>query len=174
MPIRRSLDLLGKYLRPQWRHVALLGVLLFASIGLQLTFPQILRRFIDAAQAGVDLGTLVGVALLYLGVAAAAQAITTGEAYIAANVGQVATNAMRSDLTLHCLRLDMAFHNTRTPGELIERIDGDVGTLGNFFSRFVVDVLGNVLLLAGVLILLWTIDWRLGLAFTLLSLGALA
>jgi hypothetical protein len=38
------------------------------------------------------------------------------------------------DLTLHCLRLDMAFHHARTPGQMIERVDGDVGLLGNFFS----------------------------------------
>ncbi|MDQ3700141.1 MAG: ABC transporter ATP-binding protein, partial [Chloroflexota bacterium] len=165
---------MGTYLRPQWRRVALLGTLLLGSIALQLTFPQILRHFVDAAQAGADLRTLAGTALLYLGAAVAAQAAATGEAYVAAGVGQSATNAMRADLTLHCLRLDTTFHNSRTPGELIERIDGDVGVLGNFFSRFVVDVLGNALLLIGVLALLWGIDWRIGLAFSTLTLGALA
>jgi ATP-binding cassette, subfamily B, bacterial len=174
VPLGRYVDLLGTYLRPQWPHVALLGGLLLGSIGLQLTFPQILRHFIDAAQAGADLGTLAGVALLYLGVALATQVVATGEAYVAASVGQIATNAMRSDLTLHCLRLDSDFHNARTPGELIERIDGDVGVLGNFFSRFVVDVLGNMLLLAAVLALLWGIDWRVGLAFSTVSLAGLA
>ena len=57
---------------------------------------------------------------------------------------------------------------------MIERIDGDVGVLSNFFARFVVDVLGNALLLLGVLALLWGIDWRVGLAFSALSLGTLA
>jgi len=174
VPLRRYLDLLGTYLRPQWARVALLGGLLLGSIALQLAFPQILSRFVDAAQGGADLGTLAGVALLYVGAAVAAQVVGTGEAYVAANVGQTATNAMRADLALHCLRLDMTFHNARTPGELIERVDGDVGVLGNFFSRFVVDVLGNVLLLMGVLVLLTGIHWRLGLAFGVLTLGGLA
>jgi ATP-binding cassette, subfamily B, bacterial len=80
---------------------------------------------------------------------------------------------MRADLTAHCLRLDSTFHNARTPGELIERIDGDVGVLGNFFSRLVVDVVGNVLLLIAMLALLWAIDWRVGLAYGALALGAL-
>src|SRR5262249_35876498 len=132
LPLDRYLALLARYLRPQSRSVALLGVLLLGNIGLQLAFPQILRRFVDAAQSGADLGALAGVALLYLGAAAAAQAAGTGEAYVAANVGQVATNALRTDLTLHCLHLDTAFHNARTPGELIERIDGDVTILGDF------------------------------------------
>ena len=71
MPRRRYLALLGTYLRPQWPRVALLAALLLGSIGLQLAFPQIVRQFIDAAQAGADLAALAGVALLYLGVAVA-------------------------------------------------------------------------------------------------------
>ena len=54
------------------------------------------------------------------------------------------------------------FHKARTPGELIERIDGDVTALANFFSQFVIQVLGSLLLLLGVLVVLWTVDWRVG------------
>jgi len=38
------------------------------------------------------------------------------------------------------------FHTALTPGELTERIDADVTALSNFFSQFVIRVLGNVLL----------------------------
>jgi ABC-type multidrug transport system fused ATPase/permease subunit len=64
---------------------------------------------------------------------------------------------------MHCLKLDMAFHNARTPGEMIERVDGDVGKLENFLSQFVVQVILNGLLLTGVVVLLFLIDWRVGL-----------
>jgi len=42
----------------------------------------------------------------------------------------------------------MSFHQTRTPGELIERIDGDVDTLSDFFSQFVVNLLSNTLIIS--------------------------
>ena len=45
---------------------------------------------------------------------------------------------LRADLARHCLRLDLPFHKTHTPGELIERVDGDVATLGTFFSQMAV------------------------------------
>jgi ATP-binding cassette subfamily B protein len=154
--------------------VALLATLLLASIALQLAFPQILSRFVDAAREGAALESLAAIGGLYLLVTAANQAVATAESYVATNVGQLATNAMRADLTAHCLALDSAFHNKRTPGELIERIDGDVGALGNFFSRLVVDVAGNVLLLAAILFVLTGVDWRLGLAFGATSLCAIA
>ena len=49
----------------------------------------------------------------------------------------------------------MGFHKAHTPGELIERIDGDVIALSNFFSAFIIKVVGNATLLLGILVLLW-------------------
>jgi ABC-type multidrug transport system fused ATPase/permease subunit len=154
------------YLRPQrWRVVAL-AVLLFTSIGLQLLIPQILRRFIDSTAKGGLLPDLITTAILFIVVALIQQICGVGATYYSENVGWTATNALRADLLLHCLRLDQSFHKTRTPGELIERIDGDVTALANFFSQFIVQVLGNILLLAGILIVLWTMHWQIGLLLT--------
>ncbi|MCW5851212.1 MAG: ABC transporter ATP-binding protein [Anaerolineae bacterium] len=148
--------------------------LLLLGIGLQLLNPQILRRFIDLAQSGAPLQALLEAGLLFLGIAAAIQAVQVVETYLATSVGLQATNRLRADLMLHCLRLDLSFHNARTPGELIERVDGDVATLSNFFSRFVVNLVGNALLLLGVLVLLFQIEPRVGTALTLFALVTLA
>jgi ATP-binding cassette subfamily B protein len=159
--------LLGAYLRPQWRQVTLLFALLLASIGLQLINPQLLRYFIDRAVIGDAVTTLTAIALLYLAAAIAGQIINVVETYTAESVSWTATNALRADLALHCLRLDAAFHGRHTPGELLERIDGDITKLNNFFSRLVVALCGNLLLALGVLIVLFRVDLRVGLAMTL-------
>src|SRR6266542_6072935 len=78
----------------------------------------------------------------------------------------------RRYVALHCLRLDLTFHKARTSGELIERIDGDVTALAAFFSRFVVNVLGNLVLLVGVLVVVAREDLRAGLALTLFAVFA--
>jgi ATP-binding cassette, subfamily B, bacterial len=155
---------LSTYLRPLRGRVLVLALLLFGSVGLQLVSPQIVRTFIDAAQAGSTGSTLSGIAVLYFGVAVVTQVVAVGETYAAENVGWLATNALRADLARHCLELDLSFHTAHSPGELIERIDGDVSALANFFSRFVLRILGNGVLLAGVLALLFREDWRVGLA----------
>ncbi|HEV8634548.1 MAG TPA: ABC transporter ATP-binding protein [Chloroflexota bacterium] len=157
---------LASYVASQWRRVLLLGVLLLATIALQLANPQIVRRFIDDATAGAPVGALASIALVFLGAALALQVAQVGEVYLAQNIGLTATNRLRADLTRHVLRLDPPFHAAHTPGELIERTDGDVGTLGNFFARFAVHLFGNALLLVGILALLTRIDWRVGAAVT--------
>jgi ATP-binding cassette, subfamily B, bacterial len=159
----RARAILIEYLRPQATSSVVLSLLVLAAIGLDLANPQILRSFIDAATQRAEMDHLVAIALLFLAAAAAAQVVTVAETYLAENVGLTATNALRADLTLHCLRLDPAFYASHTPGELIERVDGDINTLANFFARFVVYVVGNVLLVIGLVILVVQVDWRVAL-----------
>jgi len=161
--------------RPHWRLTAVLGLVLAASTGLQLANPQVLKRFIDAATSRrTSAADLTETALVFIGIALVQQALTVGGTYLSLRVGWMATNALRLDLARHCLQLDPSFHKSRTPGELIERIDGDVTALANFFSQFTVKILGNLLLLIGVLVVMWLIDWRGGLVLTLYAALALA
>ena len=140
---RQHREFLIDYLRPQRLAVAVMSVLLLGSIALQLVTPQILSRFIDAARAGGAPDTLVRLAVLSLMVAGAGQLVSTCSAYASENVGWAATNKVREDLALHCLQLDLPFHNAKTPGEMIERVDGDVTQLSSFFSQFVLRVFGT-------------------------------
>ena len=169
-------SLLARYLRPQWVRVVVLGVLLLLTIGLQLANPQIVRYFIDSATQGAPIETLVWAAIVFLVIALLTQLVTVAATYVGENVGWTATNNLRGDLAMHILSLDMPFHKSHTPGELIERIDGDVTAISKFFSQFVIHVLGNVLLMFGVLIVLFFEDWRLGAAlgvFVLITVFAM-
>jgi len=167
------LSLLATYLRPEAPRAVLLGLLLFAGIGLQLANPQIAKAFIDQAQAGEPFEQLIWIALGFIGVAILTQAATVAEAYVAENLGWRTTNALRADLTRHVLDLDASFHAEHGVGELIERIDGDVSAIADFFARFVVQVLGNGVFLLGLLVLLYREDWRVGILLTVFALLAL-
>ena len=170
LPFGQYGNLLTTYLRPQRRRVATLTTLLLSSIALQIANPQLLRYFIDTAQnPQSELQSLFIAAGLFIVLALATQLLALGATYVSEIVAWSATNDLRSDLALHCLRLDMVFHKRRTPGELIERIDGDVTAMANFFSQFVVRVLGNVILMLGVLIVLLIEDYRIGVVMLLLA-----
>ena len=171
------LNLFKRYLSAQWRKAIIMALLLLTSIGLQLLQPQILRYFIDAARDGVATTTLTRAALLFLAIALITQVFNAIATYLGADVGWSATNLIRRDLAKHTLNLDMSFHNDRTAGEMIERIDGDVTALSDFFSQFSVRVFGALLLLIGILVILYFENPWVGLAlslFTALELFVLA
>ncbi|MBI3680089.1 MAG: ABC transporter ATP-binding protein [Acidobacteria bacterium] len=164
------IQLLTRYLVPQAGKAGLLAFCLFASIGLQLYIPQLVRAFIDLASSGGQ--GLNRIALTFLALALANQLLSAASTYLSADVGWRATNLLRADLFRHVLGLDMAWHKDRTPGEMIERIDGDVTSVSNFFSQFVVRVSAALFLTAGVLALLWREQWRVGLALTVFTFVA--
>ncbi|HZS90465.1 MAG TPA: ABC transporter ATP-binding protein [Chloroflexota bacterium] len=174
--LNRYWRLLARYLRPYWPWMGLLAAILCATIGVRVAAPLVASRFIDRATSGGAPHDLMVLALLTMGLALLGQGLAVAETYVAENVSWAATNALRADLVAHVLRLDATFHTAHTPGELIERVDGDVATLARFFSRFVVYVLGNGLLVVGMLGLLYHVDWRIGLglsAFVALALIAM-
>jgi ATP-binding cassette, subfamily B, bacterial len=174
IPWKPYWDLLSRYVQPQRTRFVVLLLLLLSSIGLQITNPQIMRGFIDAALGGAAANRLLTAAVAFISIALVQQAVAVGVTYLGENVAWTATNALRGELAWHCINLDMGFHNSHTPGELIERIDGDIVEMSNFFSQFAVTMASNILLLIGILAVLFVEDWRIGVAFVFFAILALA
>jgi ATP-binding cassette subfamily B protein len=169
IPVRAYVRLLATYLRPHRPRVVVLAIVLTLAIGMQLVNPQLIKRFIDGAVAGESAAELVPIAVAFMLIALAQQALAVWSTYLAEDVGWLATNQLRSDLTDHVFHLDMGFHKQHSAGELIERIDGDVTNLSNFFSAMTIKVVGNGMLVAGILVMLWLESWIVGLVVTLFT-----
>ena len=170
---RKYGSLLRRYMLPQLPFVITLGVLLFTGLGLQLVLPQIIRYFIDEAQKDSPLERLTGAAVLFIVITMIQQVVQVFATYFSERVGWTATNNIREDLAEHALSLDMAYHNEHTPGEMIERVDGDPNELGTFFSLFIFEMLGSLVLLIGILVLLLREDWRAGLTLAVFVGGGM-
>lgn len=146
--------------------MTLLAIFIFSAIGLALFNPQILRYFIDTAREGGERRDLILAGVAFFAIGLLGQGLTLVNTYLGQDIGWRATNWMRGDLAYHCLQLDMSFHHEHTPGEMVERVDGDTAALSNFFSEFIVQVIGSLLLLGGILIVIALEDWRIGIALT--------
>jgi ATP-binding cassette subfamily B protein len=167
IPLHRYWKLLHTYLRPLWRQMLVLALLLALKIASRLINPQIVRGFLDQAMAGAPTASLLRYGAFFLAIAALTQILTIVNVTVGERVAWTATNALRLDLLRHCLGLDMVFHKAHRPGELTERIDTDVDALSNFFSSFVISIIGNGILAVGILILFFRQGWRYGVPFTL-------
>ena len=149
-------------LRAEGRRLVPLAAALLLSTLLPLAGPQLMARFVDRALAGAPLGVLLGLGAVYLGIAAAGQVAAIAASYTASGAAWRTTNRLREQVAAHAMGLDMGFHGRHTPGEMIERVDGDLMGLTQFISGFVAQAVGSVLLLAGTLVLVWRVDARVG------------
>jgi ATP-binding cassette subfamily B protein len=164
-------SMLWHYLRAQLYPTIGLFVLMLVEIGLSLTIPQVIRSYIDKLQERALSADLVRAALLYLAFVLLRIAIRVIRIGLNNHLSWKATNAVRHDLTKHILALDQRFHHTHPPGELLERIDGDVSRLNSFFAELLPDLSGAVILALGTLVVLAFDDWHLSLILFVFMLG---
>jgi ATP-binding cassette, subfamily B, bacterial len=150
-------------LRPDARRWVVLGALLGASSALALAGPVVVGTIVDKATTGASTATFVGLALVFLAIAVTTQAIGVVVIRYATVTAWGTTNTLRLRMTRHVLGLDHEFHRTHTPGELIQRVDGDVTSVSDFLSQVVPKATGGVLLISGMLVVLTYVEWYIGL-----------
>jgi len=91
-------------------------------------------------------------------VALVSEALGLGVVWGSVRLSWRAGNRLRERLAAHALRLEQAWHGRHSPGQLIERIDGDVEAMVVFFSGIAIEIAGNVALIAGMVIVATVID----------------
>lgn len=164
-------SLFVRYARPLWPRLVLLTAFVVVGIGLRLVGPHLVRFVIDGAVSGRSLAALSAASGAFLAVTMSGVVVAGATAYAAAEVGWRSTNRLRRDLLSTVLAHDLAFHESRTPGELIERVDADPAGLARFFTGFVVAAMTNGLFLVSALIVLYRERWWLGLGLAVFAVA---
>lgn len=159
--------------RPDAFRYGVLAAVVLVGTGLALVGPVILRTLIDrAAEGRASTESVAALGALFLGVALAGQAIALITSYLAAVASWTTANRLRLQLTRHVLDLDEGFHRSHSPGELIERIDGDASSVSEFLSVVAVRVVAAIALVLGVVVVVFTIAWWIGAAMVAYVIGA--
>lgn len=148
------------------RYGALIAVVAGTSL-LVLIGPIILRTIIDRATRGATGRELAGWTGLYLAVAVISQAAALVVAWLSTSTAWKTANTLRLQLTDHVLGLDHEFHRSHSPGELIQRVDGDVTRVSDFLAIVFVRAASAVVVVGGVVVVVAVIDWRIGVAMAL-------
>ena len=159
------------YLRPYTPHA--LGALA-AIIGgsmLQLAQPYLMKLAIDRYIANHDLAGLNLIALGFLAILAGSFVLEFLQTYVLQYVGQRIMYDMRMQIYGHLQRVDVQYYDRNPVGRLMTRVTTDVDVLNDLFASGVVTVFGDVFTLAGIMIVLLTMNWRLALvAFSVLPI----
>lgn len=171
---RRFLRLAARYLRGLRWMAVVLGLLIFAGIGFELAAPLLLSRYVNDAEVNSPLNVLAAVAVLFIVLTTSGRVVTVIAGYLTEQLGWRMSNSMRLDLADHCLHLDMPFHAAHSPGELLERVDGDVTALSTSLPNFVFSVVGRGLLSIGIIVVAFILDVWFGVVFVIFALLLIA
>lgn len=172
-PLRRAL----RYVWPYWRRLALVAALSVASTALSLVLPYLSKALVDRALVGRDLGALYRIVALFALTSMAGFALTAFTGLRYTRVSADVLFDMRLALYRHLQRLSPRFY-ARTPlGEILARVNNDVGEIQRVAAESLLAWAGNLLFLAGSVAAMFWLDARLalvGIALVPASVWALA
>ncbi|MGQ0732981.1 MAG: ABC transporter ATP-binding protein [Acidobacteriota bacterium] len=151
------------YLTPYWRRLSLVLILSLVSTATTLAVPYLSKDLIDTALVGRDLAALRRLVLWFagLGVLAFVLNVVSGLRYT--RVSADILFDMRLALYEHLQRLSPRFYARTRLGDIIARINGDIGEIQRVAAEAALAWVGNVLFLAGSVALMVWLDWRLSL-----------
>jgi ATP-binding cassette subfamily B multidrug efflux pump len=159
------------YLRP-YRGYALLALLaIIAGSVLQLAQPYLMKVAIDRHIPARNLSGMNLVALAYLAIIIASFCLDFSQTWLLQNTGQRIIFDMRAEIYAKLQRLDLRYYDRNPVGRLMTRVTTDVDAINDMFTSGVVSIFGDVFTLAGIMIVMLTMNWRLALvAFAVLPL----
>ena len=150
-------------LRPYWRTLVLVGMLLLLLAGLELIPPLITRSIIDDVIPTGDLqrlalllGALVGAYLLI-------RLANFGDLYLRHALGERFLYDLRVRLYAYLQRLSLSFFERTSTGELMSRLTNDVNSLESFVTHGSSLTAVDLVRLLATTVLLFVLDWRLAL-----------
>lgn len=158
---------LAALIRPDAARWAWVGALVGLSSAMTLAGPLVVRQIVDDAKGGATASHLVKLAGFFLAIAIGAQLLTVAFTWTATVTAWHTTNDIRLRLAAHVLGLDHEFHRHHTPGELIQRVDGDVTSVSDFLGQVVPRALGAMAMVFGMIVVLAVVDWRLAAGATI-------
>jgi ATP-binding cassette subfamily B protein/subfamily B ATP-binding cassette protein MsbA len=152
------------YLAPFWKRLLYILVLVTVGAAAQALGPYLIGRAIDGAIGQNDRAALNQTMLLLLVVYLAGAVATRAQFLAIGEIGQRTLARMRTEIFASVQRLSLRFFDRRPAGDLMSRLTNDTDVLNQLFSQGLIQVLGSLFGLIGIVVAMLALDWRLALA----------
>ncbi len=161
--LRQTISRLFGYLKPYWKNLSVVAVLSLVGTLCNLAGPILIGQAIDQFIGTGDLnglwGLVIVMTLVYLG--GGISGVIQGQIMVI--VGQKFVSELRSQLFNHIQTLSMDYHDHHPTGDLMSRVSNDTDAINQAISNGLISFTTNVLLLGGIMIAMFALNWQLAL-----------
>jgi len=161
--IGQTLRRLLTYLAPHWVALSIAGLMVLLNSLTQLAAPYLTGLAVDRFIANGDLQGLNRLMLMLLGTYVAGWLTQAAQFLLTINVGQDVLYTMRDQIFEHFQALSLRFFDEREAGDLMSRLTNDTNAINRTLNAGLAQFVGNFVLLAGILIALLVLNWKLAL-----------
>ena len=149
------------YVVPYWRRLVIVVVLSFASTMLSLYLPLLSRDLVDDALLGRDAGALVRVVATFAGLTLLGFGLNIVSGLRYTRISAEILFDMRVALYQHLQRLSPRFYARTRLGDVVSRVNTDIGEIQRVAAEAAFAWVGNVLFLVGTVAVMVWLDLRL-------------
>ena len=145
------------------RHiwVILLAMLFMTIEGSMLgAMSYIMKPMFDQVFVGGDSDAALFVGLLILGIFVLRAAASIAQKVLLARLSEVTAAHIRTDMIGHLMRLDGDFHATHPPGLVMQRIEGDVGSINQVWATIITGAGRDFVAVIALMAVAVSVDWR--------------
>jgi ATP-binding cassette, subfamily B, multidrug efflux pump len=172
---RRVVARLLGYLRPHWRRMIVAFVLMVVATGLSLLAPYLIKIAFDTNIADGDVPGLLRTTAILVATFLGLFATSAAQQYLLSWVGQRVLATLRGEIFRHLQALHLGYHDTHIVGVTISRVIGDVGVINELLSQGLVTLVGDTLILIGIVVVMLSMSPKLALiTFLVLPVMVLA
>lgn len=146
----------ARYVAPYRLSIAIVVLILPLVAACRLAQPWIIKLAIDNHIITGKLAGLETVALGFLGILLVESLLSFLEVYLLQSVGQRVMSDMRSELYRHVMHLPVPWFDRVPTGSAVTRLTSDIEVLGEMFASGIITIVGDILLLIGIIsVMLW-------------------
>ncbi len=149
------------YLLPYRRTLGAAVLLMPALSALELVQPVLLMWVVDGPVAAQDPAGVLPYGAAFLAVLLARFAAQYGHLYLVQRAGQQGMRDLRRQVFGHVLNLRLAYFHRTPIGRLVTRVTTDIESLNDMFAMGVVQIVGDLVTVAAVLIAMVTLSPKL-------------
>lgn len=159
---------LAPFLRPYRGRLAVVFAISLVSTALGLVQPFLSALLVDRALIGRDMGALWQIAGAMIGATVIGYAVNIAASWRYVRLSAAMLFDIRAALLAHLQTLSPRFHGGFRLGDLVSRLNTDVGEVQRVAADTLLAAVGNIFFLIGCAGMMAWLDWRLFLVGTLL------
>ena len=172
--IKESIGKLVKYMK---KHIPVIVVaLVLAQIGMifNLIGPGLLAKITalinSGLKTGIDVDAVTRIGLFLVTLYGIGFLLSIIQAQIMASVTQKVTKRLRNEIVIKINRLPLKFFDSSTTGDVLSRVINDVDTIAQTLNQSLGNLVSDVTMLVGCLVMMFITNWIMALSSVAASL----
>ncbi|MDF2692649.1 MAG: transporter, ATP-binding protein [Labilithrix sp.] len=156
------LSRLWQFMKPHARYLYASFAMILLAAGLNLFRPVVMGRVVSGAQSEEPGGLMkhgITLALVVVGM----QLLTFVQTYTMQIAGARSMADLRTHLFEFMQRLELRYYDRTPVGRLVTRATNDVDAIGELFASGVMNAIGDLIALVGIVVMMLALDARMSL-----------